>query len=395
MTEKAIKVMKFGGTSVATPESRQRVVEHITRASSDGWAPLVVVSAMGRRGSPYATDTLLDMIHEVGEPVDPRDEDLVFHVGEIISVSIMSHLLKISGLDARGLTGGQARIYSDGHYRRGSITRIDTSVMMSSIDQGIIPVIAGGQGVTEDDGEINILGRGASDTSAVAIASAVGADTAEIFSDVPGIAITDPRVIPEADLLAEVSYRRMYEMALFGARVIHPGAVLLGQSGVIPIAVKSTFSFDPGTVITNTENEPDLVGIPALGPVNLILIPKGSLACVCDPKELYNRFAAVCIDDEESDRTIIGVDAKWYDGLQAMLDTSSVVSEEVLCDQSLVSVIGKKDYISSIASRVKVLLSSSGIPVTYHEMTSLRHTFAVPHDKEAELIHLLYGEFAR
>jgi aspartate kinase len=388
-----IIAQKFGGTSVATAESRQLVVDHIRRTISEGYMPAVVVSAMGRRGAPYATDTLIDFLHAQGEPVDGRDEDLIFHCGEIISVATMSHLLKLAGLPSIGLTGAQARVHSDGRHRRGKIVHIDPHRILHHLRDGVIPVITGGQGVTEEEGEVNILGRGASDTSGVAIGAAVGAEKVEIYSDVPGVAITDPRIVPRARFLKEMSYRSLYEIGLFGARVVHPGAVLIGQQAGVPIVCRSTFDQSPGTVITDTEDEPPLVGLPVMGPVDLLVLAEQALEGVHTKSDLYDRFEAVMIE-AAGGKTVVGVKTVWRPALDESLAQAAVEPEEVWPNQALVSMIGQPKFIEESAAQAQATLADLDIPVSFREQIDIRHSFAVPSHESSRVVQALYGKFA-
>lgn len=392
MAEKIV-AQKFGGTSVATPESRQLVVGHIKRTLAEGYRPVVVVSAMGRRGAPYATDTLLDLIRAQGEPVDGRDEDLIFHCGEVISVAILSHLLKLAGLRSVGLTGWQARVYTDGRWRRAKITRIDPSRILRHVEQGEVPVIAGGQGATETEGEITILGRGASDTSGVAIGVAIGAEKVEIYSDVPGVAIADPRVIPHARYLQRISYRKMYEVGIFGARVMHPGAVLIGQRGDTPIVARSTFSDGPGTVIANVADECPLVGIPILGGVDLLRIPGGTRWPVTQ-EELFDRFAAVRMRDARDDALVIAVSPAWRDDVEQALRLAGLGVSQVVSQVGLVSLVGDPEFIACNFRKAQAAANDLGIPVAFAEQAEIRATFAVPNGETTRLAAAFYDAFA-
>lgn len=386
---KKIIAQKFGGTSVATPESRRLVVGHIRRSIAEGYSPVVVVSAMGRRGAPYATDTLLELIRAEGQPVAGRDEDMIFHCGEIISAAIMSHLLKLSGLPAVGLTGGQACIHTDGRSRRAKIVRIDASRMLRHVEQGEIPVVTGGQGVTYVEGEVTILGRGASDTSGVAVGVAVGAEKVEIYTDVPGVALADPRVVPQARFLKELSYRKMYEMGVYGARVMHPGAVLTGQRGGVPIVCRSTFVEGSGTVIAETKDEPGLVGIPSMGPVELLRVTGGDLPSL-GQEELYDQFAAVAMKSVVDGTVVVAVAPDWRKPLEDSLVAQGIRVEKIASDESLVSLVGSPAFIAGSFPRVESLLETLGIEAAFREQAEIRSTFAIPNDQSSPLIRALY-----
>lgn len=249
-----IIVQKFGGTSVANAESRRSVLRQISKARYEGHQVVVVVSAMGRKGDPYATDTLLGLLEEIGSVVSPRKNDLIMSCGEIISSALLSHYLDSSGFPSEPMTGFQAGIETTDEFGNSEVININTSKIMEVLEQGKVPVIAGFQGVTKS-GEITTLGRGGGDTAAVAIGGYLKADRVDIFTDVFGIAKIDPRIIPTAPYMSTVSYKNMMNLAENGARVIHPRAVALAEHFNIHLRVRSTFSESEGTTI-NGDDEP-------------------------------------------------------------------------------------------------------------------------------------------
>lgn len=248
-----IVVQKFGGTSVATPQLRARVVEHVQRVLREEHRPVVVVSAMGRAGDPYATDTLLGLARQLGsEPVDgaTRDLDLLLSCGEVIASSILAQTLRAQGVPARALTGGQAGIVTDASFGNARIEEVRPERLLALVEEGVVPVVAGYQGVTAD-GEITTLGRGGSDTTAAALGVALRAERVEIYTDVDGMKSADPRLLPDAPTLHRVSYREAMEMAYLGARVIHPRAVEIAMEGRVPLQIRSTLSEAPGTLVSD------------------------------------------------------------------------------------------------------------------------------------------------
>ncbi len=389
MAEKVI-AQKFGGTSVATPESRQMVIGHVRRACVAGYRPVLVVSAMGRRGDPFATETLLDLIRSDGERPDGRDEDLIFHCGEIISAVVMSHSFKRAGIPAVALTGGQAGIYTDGRWRRAKICNIDAQRMLVHVNQGEIPVVTGGQGVTAE-GEVTILGRGSSDTSGVAVGLAVGAEKIEIYSDVRGVALCDPRVVPQARYLAEIDYRLIYEVGLFGAKVMHPGAVLMGQRAGVPIVCRSTFDEDPGTTITSVAGGPDLVGIPSLGPVVLLAVHDAPPADL-QPGDLFDQFAAVGMRGADG-CTVVGVSTDWRAPLEASLKLRGARVEPLAIGKTLVSMIGRTGFIRESFEPACSILEGLGLAPAFLELSEIRSTFAVPAGESARVVQAFYQAF--
>ena len=253
-SKNSIMVMKFGGTSVQTEESRQHVIKHIRRNVESGKKVVAVVSAMGRKGDPYATDTLISLLKDVGEPVNPSELDSVMSIGEILSSAYFSHLLTMNGMPAAAFTGGQAGILTDDNPGNAEILEINTSRIRKALSEGKITVVAGFQGVTSE-GDVRTLGRGGSDTSAVALGSSLGAEVVEIYSDVDGIANCDPRQIPEAVFMASVSVTQILSMADEGSKVIHPRAVKASLKTKTEIVVRNTFNEQSGTIIFH--NAPD------------------------------------------------------------------------------------------------------------------------------------------
>ena len=246
----ALIVQKFGGTSVATPESRRAVLRQVSKAIYEGNQVVVVVSAMGRKGEPYATDTLLGLLEEINPVVSARKNDLIMSCGEIISSALLSHFLDSSGIPAEPMTGFQAGIETTDEYSNSEVLDINTAKILEILEQGKVPVIAGFQGITKS-GEITTLGRGGGDTAAVAIGGFLKADRVDIFTDVFGIAKIDPRIIPTAPYMSAVSYKNMMNLAKNGAKVIHPRAVALAEQFGINLRVRSTFSESEGTAITD------------------------------------------------------------------------------------------------------------------------------------------------
>lgn len=262
-----IVVQKFGGTSVATPEVRAKAVQKVINAKKSGYHPVVVVSAMGRKGAPYATDTLIDLAKNEYVDTHPREMDLLMSCGEIISSVIMVNALRAKGYEAVALTGGQAGIITDNNYGNANILRVQPDKIRMYLEMGKIPVVAGFQGVTED-GDITTLGRGGSDTTAVALGKALSASFIEIYTDVDGIMTADPRIVPNASVLKHLTYSEVFQMADQGAKVIHPKAVEIAMSCNIPLIIKNINGNGPGTVVSSyyesnyavaTEHDPNQV----------------------------------------------------------------------------------------------------------------------------------------
>ena len=247
-----ILVQKFGGTSLSTPEARAQVLHHIRRELAQGYNLAVVVSAMGRRGEPYATDTLLDWVKQNGDCLPAREQDMLLCCGEIISATTLCSLLHAEGITATVLTGAQAGFKTDDHYGNARIVDIRPERVIASWKQHQVVIVTGFQGQSEK-GDFTTLGRGGSDTSATALGVALHAEIIDIYTDVNGILTADPRLVEDAKPLNIVSYAEICNMAHHGAKVIHPRAVEIAMQGNVPVRVRSTFSDDEGTLVTNPE----------------------------------------------------------------------------------------------------------------------------------------------
>lgn len=247
-----ILVQKFGGTSVATQERREMVVDKIEGAIKNNFFPVVVVSAIGRNGDPYATDTLIGLADSVGVGSNPRELDMLMSCGEIISCVVLCNTIKKRGYDCLVLTGGQAGIITDESFGDAEVLGVEPKFIFDCIEKNIIPVIAGFQGKSEN-GEITTLGRGGSDVTGAIIAEALNAEAVEIYTDVEGVMTADPRIVPDAKVMDTIYYNEVFQMAEYGSKVIHPRAVEVAMRSSIPLLIKNTMTDSAGTLITNCD----------------------------------------------------------------------------------------------------------------------------------------------
>lgn len=238
-----ILVQKFGGTSVESYEKMNEVCKIIKsyKESEENLGLVVVVSAMGRQGAPYATDTLISLCDKINNEPSKRELDIIMSCGEMISGTILVNMLKSRKIDSIFLTGNQAGITTTDNFSNAKIIDINPQRIFKELEKNKVVVIAGFQGATET-GEITTLGRGGSDTSAVAIGKALGCDVVEIYTDVDGIMTADPRVEPDAKVLKCIDYEEVFQMADKGAKVIHPRAVQLAKSANITLSIKNTLN---------------------------------------------------------------------------------------------------------------------------------------------------------
>ena len=241
----ALNVQKYGGTSVGDVERIQGVARRVARYKEAGHDVVVVVSAMSGE-----TNRLMAMGQQIGgdKPL-PRELDVLLSSGEQVTIALLSMALMQLGVSAKSLLGDQVAVHTDSAFGKARIERIDTQTLKADLDQGVVPVVAGFQGVN-GDGDITTLGRGGSDTSAVALAAALHADECEICTDVDGVYTADPRIIKDARRLDQVTFEEMLELASLGSKVLHPRSVEFAGRYKVPLRVLSTFQEGPGTLIT-------------------------------------------------------------------------------------------------------------------------------------------------
>jgi aspartate kinase len=239
----ALIVQKYGGSSVADANRIKKVAQRIAWSRDRGDQVVVVVSAMGD-----TTDDLIEMAYRINKHPGDRELDVLLSTGEIVSSTLLAMALKALGYGAISLSGAQAGIRTDANYSGARIERVESKRVVRELDKGNIVIVAGFQGVT-DDMDITTLGRGGSDTTAVALAASLDAEVCQICTDVDGVYTADPRLVPKARKLTEIGYEEMLELASYGARVLHPRAVELGELFNLPILVTSSFTQSSGTLI--------------------------------------------------------------------------------------------------------------------------------------------------
>ena len=251
-------VQKYGGTSVGTVDRIQAVAQRVQKTVRDGHSVVVVVSAMGK-----TTDTLVNLAQAISPNPSRREMDMLLSTGEQVSIALLSMALQELGQAAISLTGAQVGIVTEAEHSRARILEIKPDRLKHHLDEGKVIVVAGFQGISSIDHlEITTLGRGGSDTSAVALAAALKADLCEIYTDVPGILTTDPRLVPEAQLLEEITCDEMLELASLGANVLHPRAVEIARNFGVLLVVRSSWSDAPGTRVVAPPPKPrSLVGL--------------------------------------------------------------------------------------------------------------------------------------
>jgi aspartate kinase len=249
----ALVVQKYGGTSVGSIERIRNVASKVIRTKNEGHDVVVVVSAMAGE-----TDRLIRLAQEITPSPDERELDVLLSTGEQVSIALLAITLKSMGWDAKSYLGFQIRIATDSAFGRARITSIDSERILSDLRTGKIVVVAGFQGADEED-NITTLGRGGSDTTAVAIAAALKADLCEIYTDVDGVYTTDPNICPKARKLSKISYDEMLEMASLGAKVLQIRSVEFAKKYDVPVHVRSSFNDQPGTLVCKEDEEMEKV----------------------------------------------------------------------------------------------------------------------------------------
>ncbi len=401
----ALLVHKYGGSSVADAEKIKRVAERVINAKISGNHVVVVVSAMGD-----STDELIDLAHTVSTDPEPREMDLLLSTGELVSCTLLSMAIKSMGHDSVSLTGNQAGIVTDTMYGHARISRVDSDRIKDELEKGQITVVAGFQGMTEGQ-DITTLGRGGSDTTAVALAAALNADRCDIYTDVEGIYTADPRIVPKARKMAEIGYQEMLELASYGAKM-HPRSIELGSVYQVPIYVASSFSDQPGTLIHKGPDEDNMEDrIKVTGIAYQSNIAKVTVRAVPDrpgmAAELFEPLSAVgisvdtIVQNTSVERlTDISFTVDRSDLQKTLRELESVTNEmgagEVVTDPTLasISVVGSgMQNTPGYASRMFRVLSEARINIEMITTSEIRISCIIAEAQVPEAVRLLHSGF--
>lgn len=388
-----IKIQKFGGTSVSTQQKREAAADKIENSIAEGFSTVVVVSAIGRKGDPYATDTLLSMISSAESCLNQRDIDILLSCGEIISCAVLAETLEKRGFRCRILNGGQAGICTDSNYGCAEIIKIDTTNIENLLKAGIIPVIAGFQGITQN-GEVTTLGRGGSDITAAALGEALNAELVEIYTDVDGIMIADPGIVQNPKSIKSIGYDEVFMLSDHGAKVIHPMAVLFAMRGNIPLVIKNTSGNTAGTLITSesTMYKNKITGIAQINKRAFINLSVGSSS------KNFNLFNKIYELSQDAEFINIYKEKSTFMVNEAdAADITKVMKEEgVECDIfslcSRIAVIGsfKSSIAYMIPSIIKVL-SEKNIDIFHIGEAHYSIWIVVKEKDTAETVNTLYN----
>ena len=402
----SLYVHKYGGSSVADAEKIVNVARRIAAVHDQGHQIVTVVSAMGD-----TTDELINLARTVSSEPDPRELDFLLSTGELVSITLLSMALRNLGYDAISLSGPQAGIRTDNSYGRARISQVDPDRVRRELDAGRLIIVAGFQGLTLDD-DITTLGRGGSDTTAVALAAALQADRCDIYTDVEGIYTADPRVVANAAKMDEVGYEEMLELAAAGAKM-HPRSIELGAVYNVPIYVASSFVDAPGTLIHQAsdgrqmEDRIKVTGIAYQTNVAKVTVcgvadKPGVAAALFEPLSADGINVDTIVQNTSADRTTTDISftvttddlpraLRVMAPLESTLGIGQVISDPTLAS---VSVVGSgMQNTPGYASRMFRILADGGINIDMITTSEIRISCIINRDQAQEAVRLLHQGF--
>ncbi|ENM3833098.1 aspartate kinase [Vibrio cholerae] len=378
--KKPLIVQKFGGTSVGSIERMQTVAEHIIKAKNDGNQVVVVVSAMAGE-----TNRLVGLAQQVDSVPNARELDVLLSAGEQVSMALVAMTLHKMGYVARSLTGAQANIVTDNQHNDATIKHIDTRTITELLEQDFIVIVAGFQGINEN-GDITTLGRGGSDTSAVALAGALNADECQIFTDVDGIYTCDPRIVPSARKLDVIDFPSMEEMARKGAKVLHLPCVQYAWKHAVPLRVLSTFEVNQGSLIKGSAATHAVCGIAIQRDMTLIRVESESFPSIIKQCQMLGIEVCTTIEEPSTNSAFV-IKRDAYAKLQ-------LVGAEKIRDSEPVSLITKVGLqAGALVTHARQTLAQHGIDVRYvsaSEQSSMLMLDSANVDRAANILHETY-----
>jgi aspartate kinase len=399
----ALIVQKYGGSSVADAEMIRNVARRVAKAKDEGNQVVVVISAMG-----HTTDNLIKLAYQVSEQPGDRELDVLLSTGEIVSSTLLALALESLGYKAVSLTGAQAGIQTDSSYSRARILRVDTKRVVSELEKGNIVIVAGFQGVTQEM-DITTLGRGGSDTTAVALAASLSAEICQIYTDVEGVYTADPHLIPGARKLKDIGYEEMLELASYGAKVMHNRAVELGELYNVPILVASSFNDSPGTIIckeASMEVKNKARGIAYdtnVSKVTVVGVPDhpGIAAAVFEPLSRANISVDTIVQNASINNiTDLTFTVARNDLIKAMSIVEPVVKsvggKQCVTDSTLakVSIVGTgMQNTPGYAARMFRTLHEQGINIQLITTSEIRITCIISEDRVKDAVQALHQAF--
>lgn len=396
-------VQKYGGTSVGDPERIRAVADHVARTRRDGSEVVVVVSAMGR-----STDDLLRLASEVSTSQPPRELDMLLTAGERISMALVCMALSGLGVEAVSFTGSQAGIITDSTHTKAKIVEVRGDRLREALGAGKVPVVAGFQGVSTER-DVTTLGRGGSDTTAVALAAVLGASACEIYTDVPGVFSADPRVVPEARRIGRLSFEEMLDIAASGGRVLALRSVEFARNHHVPLHVRSSFTWEPGTWVQ--EEDPSMEQAVVTAVTHDVSEAKVTVARVPDRPGIAARLfralaeAHVNVDTIVQNTSVEGTTDISFTVPRDDLATSMEVarglapelgSGEVTSDSSIakVSLVGAGMRSNpGVSATMFEVLASEGVNIEMISTSSIRISCVVREDAVERAVRALHEAF--
>ena len=400
----ALIVQKYGGTSVGTIERIHRVGDRVDQAVKDGNQVVVVLSAMSGE-----TDRLLKLAHQITAIPDERELDMLLSTGERVTIALLAMDLRSRGLEARSFTGRQVGIMTDSAHTKARITRVTAERIRESLDKGVIPVVAGFQGINQQS-DVTTLGRGGSDLTAVALAGALKADRCVIFTDVDGVYTTDPNVVPSARRIDKISYEEMLEMASLGAKVLQSRSVEFAAKFNVPLEVNSSFTEGKGTLVTREDEDMEAVAVSGVtgdrnqAKITVVGVPDkpGIAAALLGPVAKANILVDMIIQNvshaslTDFSFTIPRVDVKRampiIQDAAKHIGAKSVSVTEAIAKVSLVGV-GMRSH-SGVAAKMFEVLSREGVNIMMISTSEIKISCVID-EKYMELamraLHTAFG----
>lgn len=394
-----IIVQKFGGTSVSTEERRKQVIKKIGKAIESGLKPVVVVSAMGRKGEAYATDTLLSLVDDNFKNNNKSAQDLLMCCGEIISSVVLCNDLYKHGITAVPLTGGQAGIITNDAHTNAQAIDVDTSNIMKILESGKVPVVTGFQGVTKE-GFFTTLGRGGSDTSACILGVALNAKEIDIYTDVDGIMTADPRMVEDASLINEMTYNEGFQLADQGAKVIHPNAVALAKKGNVPLVIKNTMNDSKGTMIKSDISEEEKRLISGITHLNNRIQVRVRLSDNRERRSYRNLLELLAKNHISLDlinifpeHQMFTIDASEKDKLSEIMSKAEI-KYSIIENCSTIAIVGAgMNGVPGVMARIINTLTRNEIEVLQTTDSNMTIWCLIDSKKVPEAIRLLHTEF--
>lgn len=389
-------VQKFGGTSVGTQALRENVCKKILEEYKKDNNVVVVVSAIGRTGQPYATDSLINLYNEINFEKSSRELDMLMSCGEIISSTLLVNTLKKMNAKAIALTGFQSGIVTDKNYGNANVISVDSSKIKHYLEENFIVVVTGFQGITED-GDITTLGRGGSDTTAAVLGDALDADEIRIYTDVDGIMTADPKIVNKAKIIDEINYDEIYQMAIDGAKVIDHKAVEIAKNSGRKIKILNSFNGSKGTLISQEADNKDKL-ITAITEVSdIIQVKINGIKTNNLNNELLKRLEEknISIDlinfsKEEKMFTTSKENLKELKSILNTLDINYSIRQEC----SKITIIGHKIHgVPGVMKRIVMVLNNNNIDILQTADSNTTIACLIPSNKLNKAMNLLHDEF--